>query len=569
MAALIVLGRSLLGPGATRMAALVVLGSSLLLCAVSEVWYLSVDQPVGFDEGYIGGLALRLLSGRMLPGVDGVGQRGPVFYWLATIAQFLGGRFSWAGMRWLAWAAASAVVLGLYALGRLCRRPLAGALGGAFYAYALFKVFEPGSGIAVNGEQICAPFVCWATLAALAAARSREGESRWRWSFLAGLLAAIAGWTKVSFLLVALPLGLWLLAFQGAEPGRSFSARVRELLPFAFGWILPLYFMLVAYGAAGALGEFVYRFVTYNTEVYMGVITDTYRSTIIREWLFGRPPRFTAVTFVGSGCAFVLYLNTLVDRSRKQGLRAALFSTDVIVLAFAQLFLAYASGISQSRFWNHHFAAAMPWVGLLVGLAVGAFVTRVDRRGLSAYSAAGVWLLTAATLWSLATAGKETWKREKQRRKGAWIRASEDPLCREIGKRTDPKDTIFVWGFDGDLYVSCARYPASRFVYTTLIAGIVPPFWKVRRPDRVARDAPAQAASDIAKARPALILDLPAKLKGVGIKKIPELRAQVRRDYCKLGKFTGLHGRRATFYGRKDRGFCQKGGKKSGKRPMK
>ncbi len=541
---------------ATGAAALIVLGCTLLLCSVTQLWYLKVDQPVGFDEGYIGAMALRLLESGMLPGVDGVGQRGPVFYWLVAIAQLLGGRFHWHGVRWLAWIAACAVVLGLYALGRFNGKPLAGALGGAFFAYVMYGEFAPGSGIAVTGESICAPFVCFATLATLVAARSPQGRKRERWSLLAGLLAALAGWTKVSFLLVALPLGLWLLVLQSAEPGRRFAVRLHEPLYFAVGWALPLLFLLVIYAMAGALDEFVYRFFTYNAKVHMGAVSDTYRWDATREWLAGNAWRFTSECFVASLCALLLYLYRLVYRAGQEGLPDALSGTGLTVLGFAQLYLAYASGIAQFRFWDHHFVAAIPWVGLLGGLALCALVDRLGRRK-RFVSMAGVWLLAAASLWPLGSAGQATRTREEQRRQGGWVPAGNDPLCHAIGSRTGPEDTIFIWGFDGDLYVSCARNPASRFVYTTLIAGIVPPFWSSPQKSLVARGARSQAAADIAAARPALIIDIPKSLHGFSVNRIGTLHRQISRDYCQLGEFTGFNGRSVFFYGREDRGFCE------------
>ena len=120
------------------LAACVVAAACLVLCAVCELWFLAVDRPLGFDEGYIGALALRLLDGGMLPGVDGVGQRGPVFYWLAAIAQAVFGRYHWFGFRYVTGIAASIVVVCLLGLGLLCRRPLAGAIGASFYVWMCF-----------------------------------------------------------------------------------------------------------------------------------------------------------------------------------------------------------------------------------------------------------------------------------------------------------------------------------------------------------------------------------------------------------------------------------------------
>src|SRR5689334_15550482 len=76
------------------------LSAVCLACAVApQLWFMRRDRPVGMDEGYMGALALRLIDGHLLPGVDGVGQRGPVLYWLVTLSQSVFGQYDWRGFR--------------------------------------------------------------------------------------------------------------------------------------------------------------------------------------------------------------------------------------------------------------------------------------------------------------------------------------------------------------------------------------------------------------------------------------------------------------------------------------
>src|SRR5206468_1959691 len=43
---------------------------------------------------------------------------------------------------------------------------------------------------------------------------------------------------------------------------------------------------------------------------------------------------------------------------------------------------------------------------------------------------------------------------------------AQDPIVRYVDERTTPDQTIFVWGFRAETYLSSRRYPGSRYIYT-------------------------------------------------------------------------------------------------------
>jgi hypothetical protein len=534
-------------------AALAVTGVCLALCAVCELWFLLVDVPLGFDEGYIGALAVRLLDGGMLPGVDAVGQRGPAFYWLAAVAQALFGRYHWYGLRWVTWLAASGVVVGLTALATTARKPMAGAIGASFYVWLCFSWYEPGTGYAMNGEQVVAPLLVAAVLCTALAVRREQMRARLGFAVLAGLLVAAAGWTKITMLAAIAPLALWTVVVR--PDGASLSSRAGWLTTAALlgGWLVPIVAVPLVYVAAGQFDEFVYRFFTYNRDVYMGPYAKTPVWPEIGRWLVtDRPP---AYAFLGCVGLALVYAGYLAAAAARRDLRAKLANTDVMLAAMLLAAITFASGIAQMRFWGHHFVAAMPWAGLLLGFAIEAALSPLHNR---ARAGAAVVIASALIVGLGATAGQRAQQRERERRAGAFVRGSADPLCADIHRYAGPDDPIFIWGFDADLHVSCARKVATRFVYTTLVAGIVPPFWSETKKERVARDAPALTLQDLEQSKPPLILDMPTKLYGVKITSIRELRRFLKKQYCNIGDFTGTYGRTATFYARRDRGFCDK-----------
>jgi hypothetical protein len=142
----------------------------------------------------------------------------------------------------------------------------------------------------------------------------------------------------------------------------------------------------------------------------------------------------------------------------------------------------------------------------------------------------------------------------EQRAHGGWHSPRPDPICAHIDEFAGPKEPIFVWGFDGDLYITCRHPAAARFTYVTMLAGVVPPFWTDRRPERVAPGARATLRRDLEQSRPPVILDVP--LHGFSMSDVPELKELLGRDYCPLPAVKGNGGREPHFFGRRDRGLC-------------
>jgi hypothetical protein len=78
-------------------------------------WYFfDMNAALHFDDGYVTAVGERLLDGHLLPYVDAASHRGPVMYWLAALAQALGGRMEWYGIRALASLAFLTSLFGLW-----------------------------------------------------------------------------------------------------------------------------------------------------------------------------------------------------------------------------------------------------------------------------------------------------------------------------------------------------------------------------------------------------------------------------------------------------------------------
>ena len=540
---------------ATRTArglAYALMGLCLLAAAAAQLWFLRTDQPVAMDEGYMGALALRLVDGNLLPGVDGVGQRGPVLYWLVTLAQVLLGRYHWWGFRVLAWIAASVVVLSLLTLSVLARKPFAGAIGASFYVYTMFHVYALGAGMAVGGEQIAVPWICSATALTGLALASSDARRRTLLFIAGGVLAGLAGWTKVTLTFGIAPLALWVLADALRARERVWRTTVIAVLSLVGGWLLPTLAIALLYAASGHFGDLIYRFFVYNREVHMGAYEGVDMLPLVAHWFGGDP--WTAYSWLGCAVALLAHLGYRAGARRGRGIVSTVASFDLSTVVLLHAMVGFAAGMMQMRFWPHHFIAALPWVGLAIGLACEWLASGWHPRVRAGLAIVALLAVGSGLAWTI---GRDLHARESERKLGGWRPAREERLCREIQRLSRPNDYIFVWGFDGDLYVSCQRRPASRFVYTTLVAGIVPPFWEQARPDRIARGAVTQTLADLRRTKPTLIVSVSSDWAGrTPVTAIPELDALLQKDYCKLKGVGGKQGRRARIYAPKGSAHC-------------
>jgi hypothetical protein len=536
-----------LGQTADLAASLVVVLLSVIVCIAYQSLFIRADTSMSVDEGYMGGVAARMATTHFLPYVDAATQRGPVQYWLVTLAQSLsGGVFEWRGFRFLGIATSAGTALICWALGVQLGRPFAGAVAGAIYVFALYFLFDVGAGIGVNGEHMANPFICGGVLCAvLAHTRREQGRSFKGWYFVGGFLTALAGFTKQSILVQVLPVALWLGALALLDRSTSLRQRWAPIALYIGGWAAAVGVMLAPYAATGQLGTFFYWFITYNANVHMG----PYRSAPVAQAIehFGIDQPYAVFPILLGLAVGVPASATRLYALAKGTLPTAKLGFEVVIALQAMLTLLFA--MLQLRFWPHHFTAFVPWLGLLLGIQFDAALRASDFQRF-AYGAAALGFIVmfgCPLAWRFSGFAK-------QRAHGGWEGSRADPVCQEIQKYSTAGEGLFVWGFAGDLYVSCRRRPASRYTYSIAVAGIVPPFWGEPREDRVARNAVSDVLSDLQSERPPVIVDVP--ISGFSITRIADFKKLLEHDYCGVAHLAGHGADKITVYARRDRGAC-------------
>ncbi|MBI5517479.1 MAG: glycosyltransferase family 39 protein [Deltaproteobacteria bacterium] len=493
--------------------------------------------PLSNDEGYISALALRMLHGRWLPYVDGVSQRGPVLYWLTALAMKLGGEGSWLPIRWLA------LVLGLvlhglvFALAWELFGSFAAAVAMLFTAYFVNYELIPWDGLGLNGEVLAMCFVLGSLLLAARAQRLPEARRRPWWLGLSGALAALAGLSKQMSLIHVVPTVCWLaLGPEGAGP-RSPGSRARDLGRYALGFAAPYSAVLAVFAATGHLKEFVYYYQRYGREIFMAPLTREFMRDKLREQFdryFLGVAGFASVGILALARALREALEESVqargaaawaERARKRA--GALF-------AVAQFTLGCVGACFTFRFFGHYFLQVHPLAAVVAAYAVSERFEPLEARRPGNVASAFVVVAGAAVLLGMSSSAL-TRQVLNRRETDRWYQDPQtDPIVRYVLEKTRPTDTLFVWGFRAETYLSSRRFPASRFVYSVYPAGVVP-WMTATREEEERRQVPGARAlllEDLERWRPELVVDAGRSMSGRYMYNYPMLRLYLDRHYC-------------------------------------
>lgn len=539
-------GNSALSRARLALAFVVFLAAVVLAFRVHAFFIFPESVLVGFDDRYIAPFGMRMLEGQGLPYVDAVSQRGPVLYWAVAAFQRIFGPFEWAALRWLALSASFVTMAGCFAVGVVVRKPLAGAMAAVVQAYVTtYGMSDLGGSLGIVGETVATPFSLLG-LACTAWALTREESERrsYAWLALGGVFEGLAGMSKQTSLAMIAPLFVW-TAIVVWTRGRSIA---RSLSSLVAGWALPIVAVLSLYVGKGALGTFWYWFYTYNAKIYMHPYASKSKLGGILSFLDDQ--RFLTLAIA---LPLVVAIVAPLARAKSFSLRelGESYASRGLELTIAMLTaMAFVSAFTPMRFWPHYFLTVVPFVSLLAGLALDAALGEISRwPSLLAHGVVGcllVGLLAQGTTQRLASLHKN----------GRWKTNRTSSVCGVVQAFSQPSEPIFIWGFDGDFYVDCRRKPASRFVFTTMLAGVVAPRWGEPMPERIAPGAADLLEADLRASRPPLILDFYKSLGGeTSMRKIPQLARFLDTDYCQLSDVEWRK-RPAHVWVRRDSGRC-------------
>ncbi|HEU4583090.1 MAG TPA: hypothetical protein VFS67_32745 [Polyangiaceae bacterium] len=535
------------------------------LYGLRSAWFFfHMNAPLHFDDGYVTSVGERLLDGHWLPYVDAASHRGPVMYWLAALAQAIGGRMEWYGVRALSSLAFLSSLAGVWA-SAFCRgRRFVAAFGALGFVFISLALLELQTVFGLVGEAIATPWLMMAFLATSLALRSR-GELlsserapalRRRCALLAaaGVLSALSGLTKQTYLIVVGPLLLWTLSVALSEPADSRAQRWAPLAALAIGWVVPPVLVVLLYVAKGYWGTFYYWFYRYNVDVYMAPFQGVRVGKTLYHWARDYGYLSFAMVLLLSSVASQ-YAAPLLSSKTPLAKTYARYGFELTVLL--QAVLSLAIGFSTLRFWPQYFLPPVPWFALLVGLGLEHSLGKSPYQARPANESWLPLLVTTIAVGGFAICMLEQcmYTLARARENGQFIDARPERLCADIDRLAPAGKPIYIWGFDAEYYVTCQRHAASRYVYSTLIAGQVPPDWSIH-PEWSARNSVDTLLTELEAADPPLILDSPQRTHGVSMTQIEPLNAYLREHYCDTGVVRTNDGRRMNAWQRRD--LCAK-----------
>ena len=428
-----------------------------------------IDQARDVDVLLYAAAAARSNAAGTLPYIAAWIEKGPLAMGLFQILFALFGAFNLAALA-LAWLVLALGTMWMVAC--LARR----LGGGAWWAAAFFAAALPAVGGSLNTEVPAAAAAMGALLIWLRARQQRGGG--FRLAVVAGLLAGTAFLCRQNAGILAPALVAADLISTG---GVHLPWRLRLGRPLALlvGFVaLPLLTVLV-YAALGELESFLFCFHGYNVNFYMAATRVTTERLLLAPWTAVTNflvPVATVATLGLAGMVAVLW-GPLRFRRADPGQGVARLAVLLLALSL------FASLFAGLRFFAHYFALALPFWA-----ALGGWFTGTKIRHARPLHALAVTLLVMTALGL--EVGRRPWL-DTLRRTREWVVSGRildaaDPLAwprrdglataaaRYIRANSSPDDRVFVWGMRPHVQVYARRLPATRFVTSTFLTGVVP-----------------------------------------------------------------------------------------------
>jgi 4-amino-4-deoxy-L-arabinose transferase-like glycosyltransferase len=392
------------------------------------------------------------------------------------------------------------------ALVALAARRLAGGAAGLFAALAFALLDSTGTVRALAANTELLTYVPVAAIALAVAA----GRPRGAWlAFLVGALSAVAFLAKhpAALFAPAAYAAILLTARDGRPWLRCALAGiggVAAVLVPTFAWI----------AASGAWDDFVACNVTMSLH-RAGLGAEIADSVGYGRWLAVARSNVPALL----GVTFALVRAIAGDRSARRAAGA------VGPLAAAGLLAALAGGAA----FPHYLLLAYVPLAVLAGVGCAAALAATRFAG---NRTAGI--AVAVTMLAAAAPARAAQCRQAR----DWIGYDSGPVVAvraRVQELVPPDGTLFVWGIHPDLYVTCRRAPATRFISCGWLVGSYSGLPLAPEPFEFVPGSWDLLFRDLDLSRPACVVDsVPAgvhNFTSFPVERFPRLDAWLRAAY--------------------------------------
>lgn len=326
--------------------------------------------------------------------------------------------------------------------------------------------------------------------------------------FVAGLLAGLAVMTKQ--VAVWNLLGLLIMAcLWGLYQRRHWQRHLRRVGALVVGAVVSVTVVLLPFALARALDDFLEANLVFNMR-WLGALSSLQQ---LMNFLLGTG--FFMAIAAPLVAASVLGLLLLWRRRR--------WPEDYLLAVW---FVASAVGLlSARRFYPHYFMHLLPAVAILSGLALYHYFRPqvVARHGLAVFVGLSLLLGLASNLVVyLAPPEAARTVSEAAFEDVRWERDSR-ALGQYLARNTTPRDTIYVYGRESQIYFYARRMPAARHIYDRS-------FW-------LEKGTLAETIEELRRTRPVYIVDsLQEPLYDYAQHHPPEWQRFIQENYEYVGR---------------------------------
>lgn len=410
-----------------------------------EIW--NIDEGVTFT------MAQQIAHGAT-PYRDMVDHRTPLVPYVQAVAFAIGGDWNLHAQQ-----VANALFIGLsgvflWLLGRRLGDAVAGMAAGLWWIFLSFGFTHPFDAMAAHTGWILVLFSS-AGMWLFAESWMRRRPAL---ALVAGVAFGLSYLAKQPGLLdfgVLLVLGAIIAAAEADARGRI----TRTLAWLGAGFVLPLAVTCAYFASKGVWSDFVFYSWTYNTKYYVPEVPFAQRLPAIEMvWHIIRD------YFPAAAAGFVAAVALLWRAAR------TLWQTPRRVDALVWIALGWSavgliSVVLSGRPFHHYAIQLLPGLSVACGWLVARLLEwrgRVARvAGLAAVALLAP-LVGRSTLQQFVLLSRETPEG------GMWETA------RALKDHSRSGDRVFVWGYVPEIYPLAQREPATRFIYTNFLTGLIP-----------------------------------------------------------------------------------------------
>lgn len=417
------------------------------------------------DEAIHAAAARTILDGGVLYR-DAVDQRTPLSYHaVAAIFAVAGENNLWAVRAFIALLIGATGWL-LFRTGRTLRNGLAGTSAALLYVLLSTSALSAGDANAANTEWFMAFFSSAAALVFLTGGSSPNP----RRLFFAGFLLGCAFLSKQPALLdLAAPVTA--ILYTGWHRRLPQRQLISSVVTLSAGWFFPVLITAGYFATHGALRDAVFYTWIYNLTYYGPEIDGATRLSSAMtpfKLIGGAQPWLLLLWLVGALGVLHRLLQRQPTATEQTGNPGLLYLT---IWSLAGV----AGAASGGRSFDHYTIQFLAPFCLGAGLALAhvarwTHVAALHRVGriLAAFT---LIIIAYDAITTALAARSRTLPDDPSLRVAAYIRA-----------QSSPDERIFVWGYHPDIYLHSDRQPASRFLYSSFITGLIP--WTNTAPDR-------------------------------------------------------------------------------------